>query len=219
MSQKRDPQQRLPATRDAFSVALELAARLEAEKVPPRSRIGNLRDLAQRLSVPFSRARQAVALLEGAGILRQRVGAGGGVFFDPAEDEAIARVLRLSMAAGRLDVETVAGALAEVEALCAALAAQSAAGDEGRRLEEVARSDAFHDVLAASTGNAALVLIRGALDRALEARLEADEGDRGRLARDPDDVVYSHAHIVDAVRMGNPKEAAERARAHRMPRR
>lgn len=191
-------------------LACTLAAWISTAELKPGQRIGYLEELAGKFAVPLSRMRQAVRTLVEAGLLSQRVGAGGGIFVATEEKLALARVLKWALIAGRVQSSVVLEALAEIEALCASLAASRGDAMQLEVLASATRSDSFHDLLGESSGNAVLAWLRGALDRAIEAE---------PIPGDPDSVVYSHAHIVDAIRARDSEEAARRALLHRMPNR
>ena len=189
--------------------------------VEPGTRIGDRAGLAEVWSVSPSTVREAVRILEAAGVLEQRVGVGGGGFFQPREADAIAGGLLWSAELGRVDDAALVRALAEVEGLIAAHAARYAGPGDVRRCEQAARGDVvslrdsvFHEVLAECAGNDVLGVLRRALAQAVTRRAGQARAAGRSVGGDLDQVAYSHAHIVDAVRAGDAAEASRRARRH-----
>lgn len=222
------PSRALPVPRrtlKAGELAQAMGEWLASAGIEPGARIGDRSSLAAQWGVSESTMRESVRLLEAAGVVEQRVGVGGGVFYNPHEAGIVAQVLAWSARLGRADYAESLEALADVEALIAARAARAASPDQIRRCEEAARSTAdlssagprdsrFHEVLAECAGNRVLALLRRALAETVAAQAERLQSRGGAGARDPDHVTYSHAHIVGAVRDRDAAEAARRARKH-----
>ncbi|NLE73234.1 MAG: FCD domain-containing protein [Actinobacteria bacterium] len=202
-------------------LAQRLVAWLEESGAKPGDRIGDRAGLADLWGVSASTMREAVRILEAAGILEQKVGAGGGVFFQPREADAIAGVLLWSAALGRIGDAALVRALAEIEGLIAAHAALRAGPEDVRRCERAARSDdasqrdsLFHEVLTECAGNEMLGILRRALAEAVGGRAGEARAAGRSVGGNLDHVAYSHAYIVDAVRTGDAAEASRRARRH-----
>ncbi len=209
----------------AADLAREMGEWLAETGIEPGERLGDRAGLAGEWVVSESTMREAVRLLEAAGVVEQRVGVGGGVFFNPREAGVVAQALTWSARLRRAEYAELLEALADVEALIAARAARSASPEQIRRCEEAARATStlsdpgsadthFHDVLADCAGNRVLALLRRALEEAVAAQAAQMRAAGSREARDPDHVTYSHAHIVDAVREKDAAEAARRVRRH-----
>lgn len=210
-------------TRAGDAVAVRMLGLLKERRPVPGERLGDERQLAAELGVSRTGLKDALLLLRAAGVLDLRAGVKGGVFYHPQPVRALAGVLECHAGLLGLTAPQVQEAWIEVEALLASLAARRA--DEGQK-ESVLRSagrgvlhegrpgrvrlpDEFHEAVAEAAHSPVLALVSDALGE-LDARAgAARRGQSGDVS-----VVYSHAHIADAVRAGDGPEAARRMRIH-----
>ncbi|NLT35791.1 MAG: FadR family transcriptional regulator [Gaiellales bacterium] len=209
--------------RTGDAVAARVLGLLKARRAVPGERLGDERQLAAELGVSRAGLRDALLLLRAAGVLELRAGSKGGVFYRPQPVRALAGVLESHAGLLGLTADQVKEAWVEVEAVLASLAAWRA--DEGQK-EAVLRaagrgalrpgrpghtrqSDEFHEAVAAAARSPVLALVSDAL-----GELDARAGAARRRQSTDVSVVYSHAHIADAIRAGDDREAARRIRFH-----
>lgn len=111
-------------------VSSRLRAMLRREELRPGDRLGDERTLAAELGVTRHRLRDALIELQAAGLVRRRIGRGGGVF---ASDGRIER--NLNTIEGLPDITRVQGVRLETSVLRAELASAS---PQDRRLLRLA---------------------------------------------------------------------------------
>lgn len=167
-------------------------------------------ELAQRFGVSRTPIREALSLLAGEGLIEIR----------PRRGAVVASVSPQRL----LEMFEV---MAELEAMCARLAARRCAEDDLRQLEEAhlacraaaaARdpdayfyaNERFHTALYAASRNAFLSEQAQALQRRLRPYRRLQLRVRNRLQRSFDE----HQGILDAVREGNEAGAMEATRSH-----
>ncbi|HVB93123.1 MAG TPA: GntR family transcriptional regulator [Acidimicrobiales bacterium] len=193
---------------------------LLAGDYPPGTTLPPERELAERLGINRTSLRQAIARMEQAGLVEARQGVGT-VACDPLRSSDNGIVLRALAVAGPRIVDE----LLEVRAPLAALAGELAAGrsradDVGlldERLEAVRTASdggalqaaelAFFSTLIGATGNRPLQVMM----RWLEDLYGATAPLFVTAFLSSDDVVEGLVPIIDAVRAGDGKAAAEAA--------
>jgi len=188
-------------------------------RIRPGDRLPPERDLAERFGVSRVSLRDALRILEAAGLIEIRVGARGGAYVTVPPStlvgEGIANMLMLSVASpsdvteARLVFETAivplvcdratAEDLHGLEAICEEQDRALAAGDYPMEL-----SARFHVALARATHNPAIELLiesfRGPLLSSLERAKEVAPSMGTLGARE-------HRELVDAIRDRNPEAA------------
>lgn len=215
--------EQMPAGSAVSAVATRLLDLFMSGEIEPGTRLPPERQLATSLRVGRSAVREALAALELLGVVDVRPGSGTYLRGGASElltqslgwgvllgDRQAAQLLEvrgaLEIYAARLAAERMSGA--EVVALGAVLGRMREAGSD---LAAFVRADlAFHQQLAASTGNAVLLdqlrIIRSLL------RVWAD-----RAVDDPDEAAVAlreHGAVHEAIARRDPDAAASAMAAH-----
>lgn len=202
-------------------IAEQIAALIDAGELPPGSRLPGERELAQRLAVSRPSLREALIALEIEG--RVEVRGGSGIYVArPARSVVAAE----PEAAGPFEVLE---ARLLIEPDCAALAA-ARADDAGRarvaaafnRLRadaaagrfDVAADRAFHQAIAAATGNAMLERLVAELWRVQTAPLAARLSSLAVSTARRRDNLGEHAAIARAIASGDSAAAKAAMRRH-----
>jgi len=214
---------RMPAGSAVTAVATRLLDLFTSGDIEPGTRLPPERQLAESLQVGRSAVREALAALELLGVVEVRPGSGtylrggaselltqslgwGVLLGDRQADQLLEVRGALEIYAARLAAERMPDA--DVEELATALGRMRTAGDD---LTAFVRADlAFHQRLAASTGNTVLLdllrIIRSLLrvwsDRAV------DDPDQARLA------LAEHLAVYEAIAARDPDAAASAMAAH-----
>ena len=214
---------RMPAGSAVTAVATRLLDLFTSGDIEPGTRLPPERQLAESLQVGRSAVREALAALELLGVVEVRPGSGtylrggaselltqslgwGVLLGDRQADQLLEVRGALEIYAARLAVERMSDA--QIAELGAALDRMRAAGAD---LSAFVRADlAFHQQLAASTGNTVLLdllrIIRSLL------RVWAD-----RAVDDPEDAAIAlqeHAAVHDAIARRDAHAAASAMAAH-----
>lgn len=180
------------------------------------------REISASRRVSRSVVREALSRLASLGLVRSQHGSGTRVAVPSGEEVTAAyqRLLSLSdfrlehLAEVRLPLETTIARLAATKRTDEHLArmeeAQKALGSSRRSLEaHVAADLEFHAALADATGNPLFGMVLAPIQQMLI------ESRRRTLGRYGSEIAFRHhARILDAVRAGNPDEAAEAMREH-----
>jgi GntR family transcriptional repressor for pyruvate dehydrogenase complex len=209
--------------------------RIEEQIVAGNLRVGDRlpaeRQLAAQLGVSRSSVREAVRILEAQGVAVSSVGTGpdAGTVISALPAEALTRVLRLHLALSSFELEEMVDARVTLERSSVRLAARDATEDdlvEMRRLLDAmddpdrSRNEfndldtSFHVALARASHNRLVSDVTVALRNSLRRHIQdaivglADWPTmRAALIRD-------HHSIFEALRSGDPDEAAARVEAH-----
>lgn len=186
---------------------------LRAAIVDGRLRAGELYSVAQladRLGVSRTPAREALLLLERQGMVRFERNRGARVLEKSARDldEVFALRLLLEVPAARAAAERMGEA--DVAAVAAELEAMGAQLDPPDEAAFMAHDRRFHELLLEAAGNRRLLAIVGDLRDHVRLRGASTVG-RGRDLRAIHD---EHAAIVEALRGGDPGAVADAMRAH-----
>lgn len=183
-------------------------------------------ELSERFEVSRTVIREALATLNGQGVLHRSQGRECVVATPGLTD--LTRLLQFRIRhdeVGPLDVldcrmglEVTAARLAARRAGDEAVAAMASGLDElaaARTDKAYHQADiALHRAIAAGSGNLLLVLILDAMVDALhEVRVQATRNRRER-GLGLEEVVEEHRRIVEAITAGNPEAAADAMRAH-----
>ena len=210
---------------DAIEDQIMSGALAVGDLLPPE------RELASRLQVSRTGVREAIRVLEAHGVLRSEVGSGrgAGTFVAALPRAALERFLRLHVALANFPVHDVVETRVLLERASAALAAERADAEALAELEELlARMDRpgasredfndadteFHVAIARAGGNALFAEMTGAIRASLrapilEAFTKVEDWDvmAGMLRA-------QHREILDALRAGEPEEAARLTAEH-----
>lgn len=204
----------LPAFR---SIARELERQVLSGALPVGSTLPSETSLAGRFSVGRSTIREAIRLLEQAGIIRRAEGRNKLRITMPRAEDIGAR-LKTAFLLQETTFEQLWEVLTAIEPMCATIAATKATPDDLERIEDnLRRTEAahaagddlvgldveFHNLVAAATGNSALQLSRETVGELfypafaqVMARLNAGE----RL-------ILAHRKIFAAIASGDRSEA------------
>jgi len=212
-----------------MSIADRLLEAIRSERYPPGTALPSERVLAEQLGVSRSSVREAIRVLEQAGILSVRMGRGTYVNEDAASDAAALRVVA-AMRGDHSPLDILVGRQA-IEPECARLAAQHANPSDLRELrrliDEQARcvesgtdpTDAdlaFHLALSRAAHNSVLAALvehvtemmkRHSLWRELKSQSLGQPGKAERYLRE-------HGEIYDHVRKRSSDAAAASMARH-----
>lgn len=117
-------------------LAEHLERQILALNLPSDSRVCREQDLVQRWGLSRSVVREALRLLESRGIVKVKVGAGGGVYTRPWDNKLLRDSLSILVSSQRMAPLHVLQARRELEVLCAKLAAINRSEDDIRSLRE-----------------------------------------------------------------------------------
>lgn len=213
--------------RSAVDTALAALERLTLEELQPGDFLPSEATLSMQLKVSRLTVREATRALVAKGYLEVRQGRrplvlhpNGSLLSDfftstmRRDPDALLELLDVRVAlevhAARLAATRLDAAI--LEAMDRALQTMRESHDNESRFH---RSDiAFHEALAAAGGNRILQrIIEELSEPLLESRRRSYAG-RRRSGEDVQEVVDQHAAILDAVRRGDPGEAAAAMRRH-----
>lgn len=228
--------QRIAQPSIAEMVAEELRERIisgalrEGDLLPPQE------DLVREFQVSRPPLREALRILEAEGLIVVRRGNVGGSVVHAPSKSGTAYSLGLLLQFERVSLADLAGAIAEIEPMCARHAAQRE--DRGtalvprlRELLEVQEALVgnetqftragrdFHDAVIDGCGNETLRLVAGAL-AGLWSSQEEDWADFVAASEQypgPEmriEVVKAHRRIIDAIEAGDAALAADLTRTH-----
>jgi GntR family transcriptional repressor for pyruvate dehydrogenase complex len=220
-----------PAGRDrrhapAFQVIVEKlrdeiiqGRRAAGDRLPPEQ------VLADQFYISRTGIREALRVLESQGLVEIRHGYGGGVFVREAGLDPVLGALDTTLRLGKFDVSELYQARLALEPGLAALAAERAAGDFMRRLEENVQAahglidrgmDAFglnlefHTILAEGAGNRVLGLFMRSVVELLE-RIDREYPTNRAVSRQ---AVDDHESLIEALRAGDGAAASTKMTLH-----
>lgn len=217
-------------TRAYEAIVAQIEDALTRGTLRPGSRLPSERDLMRQFSVSRSTVREALRVLESAGLIRSRPGDPNGAEVLPFSTmhlrkplERLARMEGLSLGEliqFRMILEGSANRLAaqlrtdeQVEAIDASLRRMSEAIDEGYAAFSAA-DVAFHDVVAQASGNSLILVcsdvVRDVVLALIEDKLQRAP-DRAALMRQS---VAHHTEVFEAVRDGDHIRADQVARCN-----
>lgn len=210
----------VPRQRLYLQLVEKLTDFIEREGLRAGQRLPPERELAASLSVSRASVSQALVALEVQGIVDVRHGDGAVLLQEPLGVQVIAtlrsrrsRLPEIIEARYALEVKLAELAalrrtdddLARIDDALAFMAVQVSAGDRGE-----AGDEAFHSAVTAAGHSGLLADIMGEIAPAiLETRIES-LSQPGR----PDASLDGHLAIADAIRSGDPVEAARAMRVH-----
>jgi GntR family transcriptional repressor for pyruvate dehydrogenase complex len=209
------------------SIVEQILSGIESGAFPPGSALPAERLLAARLEVSRGSVREAIRVLEHAGILDVRTGSGTYVTEAGASRAAALRARAvLSGEHSPLDVVVARRALeppcaesaatqrheTDLAALREALDRQASLLDRSR---EAAEADLdFHLALAAATHNPVFAMLMERLGEIMRQRLWGELKARSRVGGGGERDVREHAAVLAAVERGDGRRAARAMRDH-----
>ncbi|MGW0658650.1 FadR/GntR family transcriptional regulator [Streptodolium elevatio] len=229
-----------PAGADAVrhhSVADAVAARLRTRildgAVADGGTLPKQDDLAAEFGVGRTTVRQAFRILETEGLITVRRGNAGGAVVHVPQPADAAHMFGMVMHARQVELADLAGALRQLEPVCAALCAArgdratevvpqlrdvhgrmaAALDDGGAYLRE---NRAFHEALVALCGNATMQILLGAVEVLWARQEQAWAGaalagtDRGARAAG----LRVHGKLIDLIESGDEAEVFTAASRH-----
>jgi GntR family transcriptional regulator, transcriptional repressor for pyruvate dehydrogenase complex len=190
------------------------------DKLPPE------RELATQLNVSRNVVREALRILENAGLVHTKKGAYGGAFVSPGSPTQMsqvlgdlimlnaidladlfeARTLLLEMILDQIGKRDAVPGLKDLEENLARTRKAVSDRDSAGR---VAAAREFYHLLAAMSGNTALAFTVDAQTELVQTFLQYRVSDM-----DPDVLLHSRAALIEFLRMGRIEEAKAELRAH-----
>ena len=213
----------VPGARDP-KLAERVAASIEADVLragwPVGLVLGSEEQLAARYGVGRAVIREAIRLAEHRQVARMRRGRGGGLVVVAPDASAVTESLSIYLEYAQVGVDDLLEARTVLEVFAAAAAAGSLDEAHLLALRDAGEAPRIHELIAETTGNAALSLFlqaivsltgqmtRGAPDPAA-GRAADGEALLSELATQP-----GHVAIVDAITAGDAPAARDRMREH-----
>jgi DNA-binding FadR family transcriptional regulator len=211
-------------TRTFEDVLAQIERRIADDGLTVGDRLPGERQLAEQLQVGRSSVREALRVLETLGVVSSQAGRGpdAGAVLTARPGDALTELLRLHLGLASLELREVIDARLMIERWAATRAAEHRADtsdltaalsrmDTATTAEEFVEHDtAFHCAIADASGNRLIAAIMRSLrDSVRRHAVEAVE----RLG-DPAELRPDHQRILDAIRTGDPAEAAEAVTDH-----
>ena len=217
-------------------VADELRERILSSDLPDGSLLPKQEDLLEEFRVSMPSIREALRILETEGLITVLRGNTGGAAIRLPQVSKVAYMLALVLQSRAVGVGDVADALRDLEALCAARAAER--DDRARTVvpvlaariaaSEAAIDDAdeyvhqarlFHEELVAGCGNETFMLMVGALESLWSSHVDRLARRTARLGEFAEVAVRKkmlddHVRLVNAIRRGDARKAEQLMRAH-----
>lgn len=218
---------RMPRPRSADIMVQRITEMVLDRSCMPGERIGSELELIKHFGVSRAVVREALRILEREGVITVKPGPAGGVFCAHPTSLSLSRSIDLygafhdvtphDLIEARMELEVLTARLAAVRARPEDIETLNRLNEEWKHLIGVGQTEAaarinveFHVALSKAAHNPVFVAFMDALEGLVyETALEPNYPDR-RL----DYVVYSHEVILEAVRAGDPDEAAARMRKH-----
>lgn len=208
--------------------------RIEADlfggSLNPGDRLPGERELASAMGVGRSSVREALRVLEVMGVVRTAAGSGpsSGAMIVSAPAGGLGALLRLQTAARAFDFADIVSTrcvlevsvarelagrdgadLSDAEGLIEAMARPGLAREEFLALDQN-----FHHALAEASGNAVTATVMSGLRSAIEAYVTAGAAAIPDWEPTAERLRVEHAGVLDAIRRGDPDEAAARIHDH-----
>ena len=213
------------AARLPEQVARQIQAAIFRGDFVPGQRLPTERELMQQFETSRATVREALRLLEQAGLVDVRPGSGGGSYVAEPTYHLLSASLQRLMLLNQFRVAELHEARLLLEPSIAAVAARAATPQHvndleaalaaARRLVEQGEdaspaSRRFHFLLAQATGNNLLLM----LDQSLLELAAACDAARAWTTKGPWAVLADHAAVLDAVRQHQPAQAEALMREH-----
>ena len=207
-------------SRASADVVAQIREAILSGKVKPGDRLPTERDMAQQFGVSRVTIRDALRTLEAGGLIRVKIGGGGGPYVTQPDiailTDSLSAHFQLhgatlrELAEARMALETTAARLAAERATEEDIAALSAALT-GQNPSTATRSLDFHTTLVAASHNRALLIMfsatRALIQEAFDA-LHARQPDMAEAAR------RVHTALYRAIQQRDPETAVRLMREH-----
>lgn len=212
-----------PAGKLAEQVALRIEADVRSAGWPVGSNLGSETDLLARYGVSRAVLREAVSLTEYLGVARMRRGPSGGLIVTEPDQSAVVTAVIVFLTYRQVRLEDILEVRLPLERAAARLAAERRTPADmellRQRLEheqQAARTDhwAFHEVVAASSGNPVLALLVAILGRITNQYQGTNSLSRKRRQEALGSITSAHRAVVEAVLAGDANLAADRMEVH-----
>jgi DNA-binding FadR family transcriptional regulator len=199
-------------------LAETLRAEILADRLPPGTRLYNLREVQERSGYSLSVVREALSLLQASGLITVRQGAKGGVFVRQADHEVLTQSIGTLMVTNNIETSALIDSRREFEGVCAALAARHVTKSQVRELaasvsaaENLVRDPVkfsienlrFHRLISEATSNAVIVAVATALSELFFRETVNIAYTESALQA----AVRAHARIVKALSERNAEAA------------
>ena len=213
----------VPGARDP-KLAERVAASIEADVLragwPVGLVLGSEEQLAARYGVGRAVIREAIRLAEHRQVARMRRGRGGGLVVVAPDASAVTESLSIYLEYAQVGVDDLLEARTVLEVFAAAAAAGSLDEAHLLALRDAGEAPRIHELIAETTGNAALSLfIQAIVSLTGQMTRRAPDADAG-LAADGEALLSEqaaqpgHLAIVDAITAGDAPAARDRMREH-----
>lgn len=210
------------------SVVDQILASIRSGQLPPGSALPAERILANQLQVSRGSLREAIRVLEHAGVLDVRVGSGTYVTQDSGSNTAILRA-QAAMIGEHSPLDLIV-ARAAIEPICAEHAARSHHPSDLRAIEdsvkeqaELTRSggdpteadNAFHLAVAVASHNGVLVALQRTLVDLMHEQTWSELKHRSRSRFHASEAYLEHhQHVLQAIRQRDPRRASQLMAMH-----
>ena len=216
-------QQAEPRERRAETIARKILYHVSSYRLEPGTRLPSESAMIAEFKVARSTIREALRILEFNGLIKIRLGTGGGPATVQAEPRELGRVMTLYLQAAGVLYEHLIQARGELESIMARLAAASddqVIKDELRDMlrrsekpqnieESLTESLRFHRCIARAPGNPIIAILTRALQEIGIYRLESHPSQASQ-ERIPED----HVMIAHAIVEGRQSDAERLMREH-----
>lgn len=230
------PRARLSQPSIAEIVAEELRERIVSGALREGDYLPRQDELVREFQVSRPPLREALRILEAEGLVSVRRGNVGGAVVHAPSKAGTAYSLGLLLQFERVPLDDLAGAIAEIEPVCARYAAglpdrattliprlnalveaQSSLVDSEAEFTRAGRE--FHDAVIDGCGNDTLRLVAGALARLWSSQEEdwadfVSASEKYPAPKMREEVVRTHRRLVEAIAAGDETLAADLARSH-----
>jgi GntR family transcriptional repressor for pyruvate dehydrogenase complex len=205
------------------SVVDQILASIRDGRLPPGSALPAERVLANQLQVSRGSLREAIRVLEHAGVLDVRVGSGTYVSLDSGSDTTILRA-QAAMIGEHSPLDLIV-ARAAIEPVCAEHAARSHHPSDLQAIEDAVTEQAdvthaggdpseadaaFHLAVAVATHNGVLIALQRTLNDLMHEQMWSDLKHRSRSrSHASEDYLEHHRLVLEAIRQHDPRRAGQ----------
>jgi GntR family transcriptional repressor for pyruvate dehydrogenase complex len=197
----------------AQDLLFDIVRDIGAAGLKPGDRLPSQAEMPARYGAGLVPLREALRMLELAGMISMRSGRAGGVVADPAGAEQLAVITAVALSMSRTTYGELVDACAVAEPLLAAAAANNPDREAVRTALAPSLSVAnderfdFRDAVARAAGNPALRLVTRLL-----SHVAADP--RAGARPSPPNAAEDGRQVIDAILAGDPEQAYRRMAAH-----
>ena len=219
-----------PPARGGFEPALQfLTNEILAGRLRPGSRLPSERDLAVELGVGRGAVREALRVLQAQGLVTASVGQAGGTWIASTQGSSFGRILRLHLALHSVSHDELTETRVLLERAATEAATRTAGPEDLAHLQDLCRDmhevddvagfndldTQFHVGIAQAAQNRLVRDLTIAVREAVSSHILTAEqrlGERWGPLRTA--LVAEHESILEAIRSGDGRLAAERAEQH-----